>query len=528
MKFRILTASVLLCVSAAYAGAQPLDYGFVKDTNPQFTSTNAAGLARFSGERVSFAELDFDKDNGGLVGIEGSDDSWRTELKSESFVRISDRMAFWGRLSYSYFKGRNMGGQMLMDPVYNPVNFLESTDTTTGIKNREMYGLGGGLAYSLSERLALGFKVNYSSGDMVKVKDPRYRSEWMDIDLSAGLSLTPSEGFSVGVSGLYRNTIEQLKAHIYGSTDRQYYAYTDKGGFWGSKPEMIEGDYNYVPASSFRPMYNGFYGAAIQVEAGQRVRVFNELKYLRRDGYYGKKASSSPLFFEFSGNVFEYDGNLVIKGGDKLRKIHLDASMLLLDNNENTLRYTTVPGKSTVVEYLGQNKLMSRTDIEGNLSYDAYLGTSGVRPSFQYGASVYAFLRNQTATVYPSFRKHSYMKAVADAYALKNIFTHGGMFTLKVDASFQTGGGNPAEDGTYVPGSAAKMYGMDTYMNRQFEYETASRVGGSLSFAYTHFFSKGIAAYLRICDSYLSLLSDPQYLASRSRNSAVVAIGCNF
>ena len=66
-----------------------------------------------------------------------------------------------------------------MDPYYNPINFLESVDTTTGTKTLEEYTLEGAMAYSLNDRLTLAGKVSYQSADYAKRKDPRSYSQWM-------------------------------------------------------------------------------------------------------------------------------------------------------------------------------------------------------------------------------------------------------------------------------------------------------------------------------------------------------------
>ncbi len=64
-----------------------------------------------------------------------------------------------------------MGGPILLDPYYNPINFVENSDTTTGSKTLEKYTLEGAMAYSLTNRLTLAGKVSYQSADYAKRKD---------------------------------------------------------------------------------------------------------------------------------------------------------------------------------------------------------------------------------------------------------------------------------------------------------------------------------------------------------------------
>ena len=96
------------------------DFSFIQDANPWLTSSNAAGLGTLQVDRTSIVEAEFNKEDGGLIPVEGSDNSWLAGAQTESFVKISDRIAFHGKLSYSYFHGNNMGGHYLMDPSYNP------------------------------------------------------------------------------------------------------------------------------------------------------------------------------------------------------------------------------------------------------------------------------------------------------------------------------------------------------------------------------------------------------------------------
>ena len=99
------------CLPSSGQGPQRnvYEFGFIKDSNPWLTSSNASGISTLQTDRSSFVEAYFDKDDGALIPVEGSDDSWEAGAKTESYVRISDRIAFHGALSYSYFMGRNMG-----------------------------------------------------------------------------------------------------------------------------------------------------------------------------------------------------------------------------------------------------------------------------------------------------------------------------------------------------------------------------------------------------------------------------------
>jgi len=101
------------------------------------------------------------------------------------------------------------------------------------------------------------------------------------------------------------------------------------------------------------------------------------------------------------------------------------------------------------------------------------------------------------------------------------------MLTIGTQIGFFTGGGTIFEDGSHDQ-SSTSLFSFDNYIYRQFEYDTASRAGASLSIGYTRFFSKNMAAYVKLSDSFVSMLSEPQYLDNGKRNCACLTIGCLF
>ena len=80
---KIILSVFLLAAAASLTAAQTpqrnmRDFGFIQHANPWLTSINAAGLGTLSIDRTSYAEAFFDKENGGIIPVEGSDDSWPT------------------------------------------------------------------------------------------------------------------------------------------------------------------------------------------------------------------------------------------------------------------------------------------------------------------------------------------------------------------------------------------------------------------------------------------------------------------
>lgn len=527
-----LLVPVFALATALSSGAQsasvPADFRFVVDTNPYLTSSNPATIGLFSLGKLSIVEMSGTKSDGGLKSLEESSDSYDAGVSTESFVKISNKIAFSGKLSYSYFSGRNMGGQILMDPAYNPVNFLESTETNLGTKTRELYRLAGGMSYTFNDKWSAGVKADYESGDMSKTKDPRFQNVWMDLNISAGVNFKVSEAFDAGLSLKYRNTLENLSAGIFGTTDEQYYVYTDKGGFYGAM-EMLAGDLAYISTSSVRPMSNWFLGGELQASLGiGGARLFNELSFLYRDGYYGEKASSSPVYFEFSGFEASYQGRLLLPMGHNLHSISLSAAYKPLTNYENNYKYNTPAGGSTVVEYYGQNKLLERTDISAAIGYVFYQDVRGSRPKGEYGLDADFNMRSQTTTIYPFYRNHDASAVLVTARGLRNFSFGASILSLGADLRFHTGFGTAAQDGSYSESSSTTMKSFDGYLYKHFEYETSTYAGAGLRLGYTRVFSGKYAFSVLLRDNFASMLAKPEYLADGWRNVATLTIGCTF
>lgn len=523
MTLRTTIATTALAITMV-AGAQNPASRLILDRNPQLESKTAAALSDFNFETISKAEASLAKDNGGMIGIDGSSDSWLGKVYADSYARISDRMVFYGRLSYSYFLGMNMTGSVLRDMYYNPVAFLEIDPQYAGKKTRELFGLQGALSYALSDSWSLGFGVDYESGNNVKSKDPRYRTEWMDLELSAGAWFRPDTDFALGFSLVYRNTREMALTHVYGSKDKQYFFAIDRGAFFGTQ-ESIDVTAGILSQSDFQPMTNHFVGGAFQMKVGC---WYGELEGFYRKGKYGLDTSAKPVFFNFGGVETDFVNKFLIEGISSLHDIHFGAGFELMNNAENTIRYSTAPGGNTVAEYVGVKDVLSRKNLTANVGYTGTLGIVDGLPSMRFGADVDAQMRIQTTTIYPSYRDHRCTALTTRAFFDKYVYS--GRNTLSLGASVLAGAGFgiAAEDGKLASSTGGNLKSFDALLNRQFEYETAPFAGAGLGITYSRQLKKRTELYVGLRDDFSSMLKTPEYLDGRFRNSAVLTIGLNL
>ncbi|MBR5055634.1 MAG: hypothetical protein IKX03_00390, partial [Bacteroidales bacterium] len=285
MKLRFpLTGILILCLAASSAGqGRVLDFAQVTGSNPLLSYQNASLMASLGKANISEATVSFAKENGDIKPLEGSPDSWNLDVLTQSFRRVSDRLVFSGKVGYSFFRGNEMGGQVLINPQESAISFLEENTSTLGVKQRETYSLSGALSYSLSRSFSAGVKIDYTAADQTKFKDPRFLNMLMDLTVAPGVTLWKSGGFTFGGNLLWHHSVEQLSAGMFGTMDRQYFILVNQGGFMGSR-ELFDGDVGYVSLSNMRPLTDDGYGLALQVATGRNTRFFAQLKGLWRDG----------------------------------------------------------------------------------------------------------------------------------------------------------------------------------------------------------------------------------------------------
>ena len=532
MRFRPIVLSLTLLLALTLPsrgqGSDALrDYRYIVSTHPYLRLDNAAGIGRLQIGRIAVAEGSFVKENGGLKNPDESADDWSAGGATESYVKISDKVAFYGKMSFSSFQGQEMGGSLLAGSSSAPLNFYESVDTTAARRTRESYRLTGAMAYAFSPAWSAGLTVDYHTGNQVKHRDPRSRSGLMDIDVKAGAQWSPSEGTTLGWNLEYRRNLEELRAKQYGTTDKMYFLYVDYGACYGIK-ELFSGDENFVSLSNPRYLDDTRLGGSVQIYRQGRTEWFHQLGYLHRDGYYGKRSSSTVVFCEFGGHEAGYSGIALSKRGGATDRFAADLSFSVLNNALNVYKKTTEPGKSTVVTYVGKNNILSAMDASARLAWDGWRGVRNFRAETAFGASLDGRFHHGVTTVYPYERTAQIIRIGACGYGERNFLKGNRMLTFRGEADFGMGFGNPASDRKLATSSSPAPLSFDGRLNAQFEYETAPRAGLGLGFTYTRLFSEKFSAFVRLQDGLSALLTAPQYLDGRLRNVATVTVGCTF
>lgn len=524
----LLVGSSLFQVSAQPTEQNFYDFDLIKRSNGWLTSNNASHLNLLPVSKTSVVQAAFTKDNGEFKNYHQSNNSYNAGAHTESFSRIGKRVAVYGKLLYDNFRGENMGGSVLIDPYFSSFNIVEMTDTTSGRKSQERYNLVGGIGVELTSKLHLGAKIDYSAVNYAKAKDLRHTNFMLDMTVSAGLSYKLSDAFTVGANYLYHRNVESLYFKIYGTTDKMYHSLIDFGAFYGQREQS--GEKGYAQLTDRKPLVSVLNGASLQLDFAftPDIRFFNEFSYRNRSGYYGAKARNSITYLEDSGMELDYSGHFSINKKSQIHIVKLAASYKLLANNENIFQEKYQSGKTTI-EYFGQNKVLDRMTLTGNLEYSANLGVNSYRPTWTITAGADAFYRDITASIYPFYRKQDILSWNGYLRGGYNIINEKGIIGFRLGAGYGSGAGSMANDGTYAPPSAnAKTPKTAEYaLQREFEYLTANRINANLGLRYSRFFNKGITGYIDLTYNFINALGIT-YLKGNMHHSLNLSVGMTF
>ena len=529
-RYLTIVTMVLLCLISGRAQVTPkhfYDFDFIKGSEPWLTSSNASGLIRLPVEKIFITQAGFDKNNGGFVAHHQSDNSFNAGALAESFSHLGQDVYVYGRLSYDYFKGKNMGGSVMSDPYHSPFNLVAMADSTAGVKTLEIYSLTGGVAYRFNDALAAGGKINYTSGNYSKARDPRHVNMIMDMEVTAGLTWNIGNKVIIGADYIFRRNLESFYYQVYGTTDKVYYYLVDYGGFFGQRE--LFGERGYTTQTTTVPLLTTYHGGALQLEMAfsPGVKLFNEFSFKAFDGYYGKKSVTTVMYSAHNGYQAGYNGHFSFGKDNNRHIVKLTADYTKMINNENVFQEKTTEGVKEII-YFGSNEALDRDLIEGNLEYSLNLGIRDHRPKLVLKASADALYRTQTASLYPYYRKQDLFAIDGLLSGAYNIFRENGIMGIRLGAGFGGGSGSPFNDGLYMPTNNPRTpRTMDNAMRMEFEYLTAYRINAGAGFRYSHFFKNNITGYVDLDYRFVNALGI-SYLAGAMHHRISAIVGISF
>ena len=502
------------------------DFSYIQQSEAWLSTDNAAGLKYLPVNNISTANIHIEKRNGKFVNYYESDNSLNSGGNAESYYRLDPKIVFYGKVSYNYFTGKNMGGSAFIDPYYNPFDIVQYSDSTRGKKNKETYNLAGAVSVDIYKGLSLGAKFDYTAANYAKTKDLRHTNKLMDMYLTVGANYEISRRVGVGLNYYHRRSTEDLEFNVYGTQDIKYQSLISYGAFFGKSETFGENGYT----SDKKPMFNQFNGVALQLnyKLSNKIDLFSEIGYKSRDGYYGLKSSKKIRYSEHNSDIIEYKGIFSYSNKNYKHILRADISNEKLVNNETVYRSENQGGGTTIIVYYDPLKVLSRNTSHVKLEYTGNLGIEDFNPKWTLNAGMEYLHKKQTAYLYPFYRKQTIEQTVFNLSAKRNVIKGLNMYTVVLGAVYSTGKGMPQYEGLYVAPSEGQAVPqvLDQYLNREYEYLTNNQWKGNIGFQYSRLF-KDLRGYVSV--NYSSTkASNVKYLNGDNLNELYFAVGCTF
>ncbi len=508
------------------------DYLYIKNSEAWLTSENAVGLKEFNIDKISVAEISFHKGNGDYVNYHQSNDHYTIGANIESFHRLNPKIVLFGKISYNHFKGKNMSGSAFINPKETPFDIVEYDNNTQGYKKLENYNLMGAVSADVYKGIILGGKIDFKAANYSKDKDLRHKNTLSDMNVTVGLSYRINRYFDIGVNYYYRRRNEGLTFNTYGTTERLYESLIDYGVFYG-KNETFEGMEGYTAKNKTTPLFDEYHGGAIQlkIDFNSKIDLFNEFTYRKREGYYGKESSSTPIYSNHNSTVFAYTGKLNYRQKENLHSLDVHLSQEELENLESIYIIEKPQGEATsIITYYDPLKVGDKKVFNATVEYTANLGIKGLNPTWILKGGIHYFNRKQTASIYPFYRQQTLHQTTFNLSMSRNFIQKKNMYSFLIGAIYSTGGDTPQKEGYYdTPSeSQAAPAKSDYNLFKEYEYLTCNQTQGVIEFKYSRLFPKiKLKGYASVNYS-LTKAFNVKHVEGSSYNQLNITVGCTF
>lgn len=502
----------------------------IQELNPWLESENAAGLLTVSASKRFEALLYADKGKGGWVDYYQSPNSLEMGAQVESFYPFSPSVVLYGKVDYSSFTGKNMGGSYFIDPTQTPFDMVEYTDDNRGTKKRETYNLKGGVGVRLSQRFTAGAEASYTSANYAKQKDLRHVNDLLDMRVSAGLIYKPHPDFQMGANYGYRRRVEGLLFDTYSQSDEIFYTLVSHGAFFGQREAF--GENGYTKEYEDKPLIDKYHGGALQADwrLSGRVSLFCEFGYQWRSGQYGTKSPSSVVYSQHNAGLLSCKAALTVVQKKNRHLFRLSYDRELLHNSENIYRYENESGGKTDVAYYGSLDVAEHVKSRITASYTGYLGQRHGVPVWIVRVALDHYRREQTASRHPYYRLQRLHTSAVRLALERNFIAGRDCYNIRLGGGYGFGGGDRNIDGTYATPSADQSppKTMDTFLRHEFEYLTAGQVKGEIAFQYARQVGgKGLRLFGTLCYGIAHAL-EAEHVPERNHHGIRIALGCAF
>lgn len=473
---------------------------------------NVSGMA-LTGENEADAGLYGRYTSGGFKDPSEGARLWSTGAEAQAESHFKD-LFLAGHFSFGVVSGKDMYGSMFTRPGYYPVDVMEFTP---GRKVRQVYGIGGALAWKNGSRWIPGISIQFEGENYAKRKDIRHTTYRQEVQLLPSL-LYQGEGWAAGATFRWEKTSESIQAEQIGSaTSDSYFAFLNKGLFYGAYQVWDGSGIHLKEAGVDRfPVKENSLGIGLQASVGDFL--YGQAEYRRTCGEVGEKGYT---WFRFPGSAL--DALLAASfSGDAGRHVFLaQYNWLRKDNYETVLEKVTEGGVTTPVEY-GSNPVYKLEELSASTSY-RFEAESG----WEISAGVELTYDHQFCTIlYPFVDEDGAMHLESALNARIPL----GRFTLNAGLRYRDLLASHMHTLTKVDENlevSSEPFRLQSVYDLQQEAADALCLGGSLSLRYHIPLRGGNPLYIEAGLDFLHAFQ-VQLLEGSNRQSTQITIGYQF
>ena len=421
MKLKIVLFANLLCLPAM---AQR-DFRLTEQRNVWLTSDNAAALTSFDDSTIAHATLSYRHDEGKLHTMSEGKRQDAYDADVQSYCRLSADIVAYGRATYSRHNISDAAGSMLMPTTQlKPFDLVETNDDNAGDKSMETFCINGAIGWKAWRCLAIGARLDYTAGTYAKQRDLRHSNTLMDMNASLDAMLSLPHNSGIGIGMVYSRRTESMQFKTYGTTDQIYYTLIDYANRHGECETF--GTEGFTDSKNRLPLLSEYIGVTAQAKYD---RIFADITYRHRSGYYGRKSQYSASHEQHQGDCLALHLRYDISQKAE-RPVWFDLHMTtesLTSQRENYRRTTATNGTSAIYyEYFEPTKMADKAQTYGSAALNAYWKPSGKIYLWHITGGTYYWTRRQTAYVYPDTYTASYHIVTPFVSARRSLLTRGG------------------------------------------------------------------------------------------------------
>ncbi len=393
MNRRLFIPALLFLGASICASAQTKTrYELVEERNFHILGNNIAGM-RDDRQTSSQAVLGGEYTFGGNRTASDAPQTWNAGAEAASILHL-EKFSVYGRFGFRHTAGYGMCASMFTEPGRYPVDIMEFTQ---GNKTKQNYSFAGGVSVDVGEAWRVGARIDFSSANYAKLKDLRYTDYALDLMFRPGVQYRRGD-FRAGLAAAVARNTETVTAEQVGESNSTYYAFINKGMFYGANQAWTGGAI-HLSEEGIKGFPIRVTGGGVSAQFGFRG-LYSELAYLRTGGRAGEK---DALWFDFPED--RLDLALAWQGSFRegvLQRFRLDAGYSCVNMSESVIEKMT-GGGVTLRKTYAWNRILSKTSwsvrpswhIVKEGGYDA-----GASLSYEGEASVgtmqYPYIAEQT------------------------------------------------------------------------------------------------------------------------------------